>query len=211
MAAATALGNEVRAGKDGVIGSVLAAPFERPPTPDYDTGIDDPDLSAEPLPKSLFGWTPAKDLEWPPEPPPAPAKPLPPVVWPTDEDHPTRPTSKNPSPPVRKGKTMTTTTTSGASARDYAKYLDKSTPGTQAEKLSNAAAAAARDANRQHAEAEDFRAKARQIDGLPAMQADAEHFRSEARQLDKQVAERRDIAARFRNAAAGKAAGKAAS
>lgn len=101
---------------------------------------------------------------------------------------------------------MTTTTNTGASARDYATYLDQSTPGTQAEKLTNAANAASRDAANQALEAEGFLAKARRVDNIPAMSAQAEEFRSEARKLYDQAGTRRDLATEFRNAADTKAA-----
>jgi hypothetical protein len=217
------VGNRVRSVDPGAVADALKAPFAPgPPTP-FTAGIDD-DTKSDPVPDSWPGMS-AADHEWPDDDDHPGASKASDYAWPRDRDRkpPPDPPShvsphvsshtpdqhESPKKKKKKGKPVSTnsakTTTTAPTAAEYAGYLDKSTPGTQAEKLDTAATAASTDADQQDAEAEEFRAKARRLDGFKGMEDQAEEFRSEARKLDEQASARRVIATEFRNAASEKA------
>ncbi len=192
LRAATGLGNEVRAGKDGMVGSVLAAPFKRPPTPPFSVGIEDD--TADPLPEA---WRtkprPASEIEWPPEPPPSHRKPVPPLAWPTDDDHPALPSHVSshvsshrpdqlrhhttPIRPTPRGEAM--------SAQKYIAMVDLSTPERRLETCNDAAAAARADAALCDESAEILLNDARIADTMPNLSDHAEKLRSDARDLQE--------------------------
>ena len=212
------VGNRVREVDVGAVVDALKTPFKRGKPKPFTAGIDE-DTTSDPMPDWWPGQT-ADDYVWPGQ------STADDYAWPKDHDKSKRrkPPPEEPShvsphvsphapdqredPVTTKGTPVTSTPTTPAmpTAADYAHIvLDRSTPGTQAEKLEHAATSATRDADEQAERAEEFLRRARRIDHMPAMEAEAEDFRTEARHLKDQAEARREIATEFRNAASAKA------